>query len=347
MQRRSNRSRCVCVILTLAFSLASAPYVSAQTFEMHENLVKQLSRVQLVVVGGRIVAQAPQLGGRISSNSTEDDRNERLTIEFMGPQPSLEYELSSVNEQFLVQLKEGERLSVKLLRRSDASEVVPVEFTQEPAASLELAIGTEGDRRVFRAPSLWHLLIDEPEICREHLVPLVEILRPDWRLMQTAAEIEQGMIRAAQSPVQSNREQWSALVAQLASDEFGQRRAADRQLRQAGQAIVPYLESLDPGRLDAEQRFRIRRIVAAMANEVAEDLPSRVSQAAAADPRAWLTLLDREEESLRRLAASQMQELLGEPIDFDAAAEPALRDEQIARLRERFEPVAVRARVEK
>lgn len=337
MQRRSI-SRWWVWLSAVAVPLWLASVAAAQPLVMNENLGKQLGRVQLLVVGGRVVAQAPQLGGRISSNSTDEHRSERLSIEFTGPQPSLEYELSTPNEQFLVLLSQGERLQIQHRPRSSNSEVVPLEFLQDPTSSLMLAVGADSERRVYRAPSLWHLLLDEPDLCRERLVPLLEVLRPDWRLMDSAAEIEQAMIRVAKSPARTNRDQWSELVSQLAHDSFGERRAADRQLRQIGQAIVPYLESLDPARLDAEQRFRIRRIVADLGNDQSEDIPSRVSQSAAADARAWFTLLDREEESLRSLAAEQMQELLGEPIDFDPAANVDLRDEQIARLRERFMP---------
>ncbi|MBX3413871.1 MAG: hypothetical protein KF708_14365 [Pirellulales bacterium] len=304
---------------------------------MNENLSKQLGRVQLLVAGGRIVAQAPQLGGRITSNSTNEDRSERLTIEFTGTQPTFEYELTTATEQILAQVHQGERITLRRLPRSNASEIEPMSFVQEIGTSLELRIGADGQERVHRSTSLWYLLMDEPDACREHLVPLLEMLRPDWRLMQTAQEIEEGMIRAAQSPSRTNREQWSQLVAQLGSDAFAERRAADRLLRQVGQAIIPYLDSLDSGRLDAEQRFRIRRIVGDLANDEAEDLPARVMQSAAADPRAWLTLLDRPDESLRRLALAQMQELLGEPLEFDPAGEVAQRDEQIAQLRTRFE----------
>lgn len=340
MQRRSISRRCVWAIFAVAVFLSSTPFATAQKLVMNENLTKQLGRVQLVVAGGRIVAQAPQLGGRITSNSTDDDRNERLSIEFTGPQPSFEYELSLPDEQFLVQVNQGERVTLKHLPRSNASELEPLEFIQEPDSSILLVIGAGENRRDYRSTSLWYLLMDEPELCRDRLVPLLELLRPNWQLIKTAGEIEAGMIRAAQSPARTNREQWSNLVAQLASDSFAERRAADRLLRQVGQAIVPYLESLDPARLDAEQRFRIRRIVGQLANDEAEDLPARVMQSAAADPRAWLTLLDREEESLRRLAVEQMQELMGEEIAFDPAAEASIREEQMALLRTRFEPAA-------
>lgn len=337
MQRRSISRRCVWALFAVVVFLSNTQPAAAQKLSMHENLSKQLGRVRIVVAGGRITAQAPQLGGRISSNSTNDDRNERLTIEFTGTQPSFEYELSTTDEQFVALVNQGERVSLRHLPRSNASEVEPLEFIQEPGASLMLALGSDENRRVYRSTSLWYLLLDEPEICRERLVPLLEMLRPDWQLMQTAAEIEAGMIRAAQAPARSNREQWNVLVGQLASDSFAERRSADRLLRQVGQAIVPFLQSLDAARLDAEQRFRIRRIVGDLANDEAEDIPARIMQAAAADPRAWLTLLDRDEDSIRRLAVAQMQELMGEAIEFDPAADATVRDEQVAQLRARFE----------
>ena len=132
-------------------------------------------------------------------------------------------------------------------------------------------------------------------------------------------------------------QRWAALVEQLGDERYSRRAAADRELRAMGRVVFTYLQGLDRDRLDAEQHYRVRRIVMSLAANMNNDLPPEIARWLAGDPVVWLALLSRDDESTRRLAAERLEALLGEPISFDPAADPATRTEQIERLRQEVE----------
>lgn len=355
MLARRNLMSC----LLMGFVLLGTPAVRAQSIEMSENFARQIDRIEFRVTSGRIVARSATFGGRLSSSTQVDGQRERLTIDFAGGLPTIDYLRSSADEQLTIHVSptmppgaEGDvaealdvfppvlgsdQIHIVRVPMSDGSPLVPIEFHQRPNRSLVLIVGAEGERREVRAATLWYLLLAEPTLCREHLGPLLELLRDDWRLFETAKAIESGMCEAVERQRLPDRHRWADLVEALASDEFGTRQAADRALRQAGRVAVPYLESLPAPSLDAEQRFRIRRIITAVALGDSEDTAASMSLLAAGDPRAWLALLDHQDPSRRQMAYEQLVELLDEPIAFDPAGTAAERRIQVEELRRRFE----------
>jgi hypothetical protein len=138
----------------------------------------------------------------------------------------------------------------------------------------------------------------------------------------------------------------SRLVEQLGSATFSERRQAERELRAAGHIVLPYLESLDRARLDAEQRQRIRSLIDAL-EDGREDRVDRMAVWLAGHEQTWLALLTRDDEAKRRIAAEQLASLVGEPVDFNPAADANTRRKQIEHLRELFDkPASVPAKVQ-
>ena len=140
------------------------------------------------------------------------------------------------------------------------------------------------------------------------------------------------MFQAASVGRLPDRRRWDPLVEQLADERFSRREAADRELRSAGPVVLSYLQGLDFNRLDAEQQYRIRRIVRSLSRQTGDDTAEKFAPQLLADPDLWLALLSRQEESARRLAARQLEAILGQPIRFDPAADNATRKTQIERL---------------
>lgn len=362
MTHRMPRTRSLAISLALLLVVGVGD-AAGQRLQMNENLARQLEQVELQVVSGRILSASPTPGGRLSSTTNVDDRREQLTIDFGDGRPAIDYYLGTDSEQITIRL--GALVDARLIfpppdpnavaaeieaglgrlviRRTPRSEsTVAVQFVQLPGHSLTLSVGSGEHRQVYRAATLWYLLLSEPEVAEEHLLPLLDLLRPNWRLMDTVAEIEHALMRGVELDIVPDRSDWATLVDELADDRFSVRRQADLRLRGMGPAIVPFLESLDREQLDAEQQFRIRRILALYHRQETEDVPARLGSLAVSDPRAWLALLNREERSQRQLAANQLSRLLGEPIDFDPNASEELRAAQIERLRNRFEPPPAR-----
>ena len=350
--------RKVCWALAMT-SLWAYDQAGAQSVGMSENFARQMARVEFRVASGRIVVRSSTFGGRLSSSTNVDGAQERLTIDFAGGLPTIEYERSAADEQLSIRVSPtlpaagdgvdpdaadffppvlgADRIHLRRLPKSEGAPGMAVEFRQEPYFDLSLTVGQGEEQRTIRAATLWYLLLAEPDLCREYLTPLLELLRRDWRLLETAHEIERSMVQAVERRQLPDWQRWAELVVDLGSDDFGHRQAADRALRQSGRAVVPYLESLPPATLDAEQRFRIRRIITATGLGESEDTAARIGLLAAGDPRAWLALLSNAEPARRTLAYRQLCELLDEPLDFDPTGDEARRDLQLRALRQRFE----------
>lgn len=285
------------------------------------------------VISGRITVAATRYGSS-SSRSTGSNGTEKLNIRVSNAQLSMTYERSAPQEDFSIEVSSSDRLRVRRTGKGDTA-IVPVEFTQAPGEPISLRLGGEDRQHVYRAATLWHLLIAQPEACRQHLVPLLKLLRSDWRLAETAAAMETKLLQVAAAGQLPNRRRWDRLVEQLADDRFSRREAADRQLRSAGRAVLSYLRGLDFDRLEAEQQFRIRRIIASVSRQSGDDTAEGFAPQLLTDPELWLALLSRREESIRRVAARHLEAVLGEPVRFDPAADPTTRKNQIERLKAR------------
>ena len=289
--------------------------------------------VRFRLVSGRVTMSGLRLGS-YSTASSSRGRSERLTFSAPNNQPAMSYESTSAAERLSIEAT-GSRLQIRRLPQDDSG-VVPVEFEQAPAGPLVLSVGPKEQRQVYRAASLWHLLIAHREVCQQHLVPLLRLLHREWDLGKMLQEVEAILLSPAAGRDLPDRRRWAALVEQLGDSRFSEREAADRQLREAGRAVVPYLRQLDSSRLDAEQRYRIRRILAAL--EETDDLqsPEQVAAWLSGDPAIWLSYMAHDDEPARRLAASRLESLLGKPVCFDPAADPATRARQLEKIRKQL-----------
>jgi hypothetical protein len=160
-------------------------------------------------------------------------------------------------------------------------------------------------------------------------------LHPSWQLGPTGAALEETLLARAAAGVAIGTARWARQVDDLASSEFTKRAAAQRELFSAGQVILPYLQALDRRKLDAEQNARVRSLIESLTPGY-QDSTERLSVWLAGDAQAWLALLARGEVAKRRLAARQLSMLQGAAIDFDPDADPATREQQWQRLRDRI-----------
>jgi len=287
------------------------------------------------IISGRIVVQGRRFGSTITQSRGEGP-DEEFTIRMAGAVPSISYKISSTEGEFSLSISSGDRISIRQVP-GDNSALPQMEFRQSAAdEGISLIVGRGGDQKTYAAKTLWHLLIGEAEVCSEHLLPLLEPLLGRHDLGALADQVVTVLVRnntAAQKP---ERETWAKLVEQLGDDRFGRREAADRQLRAAGPRVVAFLAGLDRAGLDAEQHYRVARIIRAFSDQGGQDTPELAASWLAADPEIWLALLARDKESTRRLATQQLEVLLGATIDFDPAADEKTRKAQIEQLRLRI-----------
>ena len=286
------------------------------------------------IVSGRIVLNGNRMVN-LNDRLEPGGSGERLSIRNAGDGLRVDYELPTAEEQVVIQVTGESQFLARRSPKGDSS-LDPVEFRQPAEGPLWLTVGPKEQSRTCQAASLWHLFLVEPETCREHLAPLLGVLNHEWDLSKTAREVETALVRAAVEAEAPDPRRWAALVEQLGDPRFSRREAADRELRALGRVLLTYLEQLDPSRLDAEQHYRVRRILMTLAAGTENDTPSQIAAWLAGDPVTWWAMLSRDDESTRRLAAERLQSLLGEPILFDPAADATARAAQIEALRSRL-----------
>jgi len=291
----------------------------------------QTGWLQFGINGGRVTLDGSR-GVNVATSSGGTKPRERLCVRMTGGDPMVEYELVVPDQQLTIEMSSHNRFHLHR-KPKDGSKVVPVEIEQPAQGAMVFRIGAKDHQQVYHFPGIWHLIVIDPELARSQVLPLLRLLQHDWDLNKTADEIESALVAAATDRVVPDRRRWAQWVAQLGDPQFSKREAADRQLREAGRVVVSFLEQLDRNRLDAEQQFRIRRILAVLAESDGNDTPEQVAAWLAADAAVWLAMLARDDVGTRKLAARQLGALLGSPIHFDPAADAAARRAQIGELR--------------
>lgn len=329
---RITGTRAIAVVL---LGLLAAGEARARETLLSKTMQSRSKYMRFAVVDGRVWLQWTRLIS-MSSNSSSGSVKESVRVRNQNGRLHLSYERTAKDESLKVSVSgNGDVVSISRAPRGQSA-IVPVEYRQNPREKITFSTG-DGDRKqTFSANELWQLLIIRQKECEEHLLPLLEVLRPDWKIAETVAGIEDKLLHGVSEEIVKRRRRWDSLVEQLGDERFAKREAADRALRADGSAAIGYLRQLDFDRLDAEQRFRIRRILEAIGAENKGDSAEKVAERLAGDPAVWLALLARPEPESRKTAARQLILLLGGPIDVDPAADPDTQKQQRERLRTRI-----------
>jgi hypothetical protein len=268
--------------------------------------------------------------------------NESFQLICESGQTKLTYQRIKKDEDLKIEAEGG---TVRIRREPKGNASFPaVEFRQVPNEKITLTVGAGDSKQIYRADDCWRLFLIYPKECREHLSPLLVFLRPNWKSTEPTAAIEAKLLQEIVGDAAAQRAHWAELVKQLGDDRFARREAADRALRASGTAVLGFLRQLDVDPLDAEQRFRIRRIIGALNEQVEDDSPDQIASLLAADPEIWLILLERPEAAVRKAAARNLALLLGSPVEIDPAADPATQKAKREQLRAKIQNQAEESR---
>ncbi len=337
------------VLLPLGLAVGAAAQSPA---EPAPSLLRQFtyqgkqSPMRFKIVAGRVDLDCRISGGYSRRNGILGGSKETMEIVGENSKPKLTYAYTSAATELKIDVANGgDNMTISRSPRGKESKtpVDAVEFRQTAGKDVSLTIGVGDRKQVFRAADLWRLLIAHPKECRRHLVPLLSLLRPDWNIAAMADGVETRLLTLAdeEAKIKANTKTapspWTPLVEQLGDDHFARREAADRALRAGGPSALAYLRQLDFAHLDAEQQFRVRRIIDALGGISEDDSADEATVSLMRDPAVWLALLDRPEAANRQIAARQLAALLDRPIDVDAAAEPDTQKAKRDALRAKIE----------
>jgi hypothetical protein len=329
------------VVAFLAGITATVVAEAQQTFleqVFHNNWL------QCRVIDGRIRVEATRLGNIQFTNSRGRGPSETISLRCENNRVTLAYRRATDVEQLSVDLDgAGDRLTIRRTPQKKATEP-NVEFRQAAEDGVSLTIGSDAKSRVYRAKDIWRLMVAQPGECRQYAIPLLELLQPKFSFGEMAADVEAKLFESSGGTAANGREHWAALVRQLGDDRFAVRQAADRQLRSGDVVALAYLKQLDFHRLDAEQQFRVGRIIDSQLGQQKDDTPGRVAASMAVDAAVWCMLLARPQQSIRETAVRRLEALLGEPIPVDPVAKPESQQLQREQLQRRIEAQVETAR---
>lgn len=326
-------------VLLLFAALASTRCnpVAGQEVALSPNLANQLRHnLHVVLASGRVVASGEFAGRSLNWSTQSGERREQLKIDLTGGNPSIDYELTTAEFRIVLEMDDGRALRIRRLPQAGGKAKF-LEFMQPAEGNLTVVVGENPPEKSWTFRSVWHLLIAEPELVRTEIEPLLRLLRPGWPLASEGQAIEVALYKHVDTQHSYDRQAWAALVEKLRSPQYVERLEADRQLRELGRVVVPYLQNLPTLQLDAEQAYRIRMIVRSHGTEHAEDSPESAAAWLAADPEVWFALARRATGKQRTKAATQLGRLLGEPVELDPAASGPTLEAQLAKIRDRID----------
>lgn len=325
----------ICAACALAWSATALAQKPKPPFAPTTKNAERLRWLDYKMVAGRVVASSTYPAGMNISfgpSIVGGRLHEHLQILILEDQASVQYELEGDGQALSIVLAQDGHFSI--IRTRDEPKFA-MRFSQPPGKPLSLSVSEGDNEQRLEGDSFWHLYIAEPDLVRRHLIPYLELLRPSWQLAATAWAVEEALVRRAQNPRVLETDRWDRLVDELASPKFSRRQRAHRELLDVGQVTLPFLEGLDPDKLDAEQISRIRGLIETLSVDY-EDTTDRIATWLVADRQNWLSLLSRDEEVKRRVAARQLELISGGPIDFDPSADKTTRQAQLEKLRARI-----------
>ena len=318
------------------FALGAAPLFAQ---ESAATLPTELGWLKFRISAGRLQVASPQYRESRSYESGNPlaGTSETLRLNISSQAASVHYTRTTPNEVLTVDFDSPKSTVIELLPGDDTSgEIAAVKYVQPKDGPVQLTIDDGQQTRKQTAASFWHLLMLAPEDAKKALLPILSMLRPGWPIEQTADGIEKSLVKLAGSPHRPDRDHWKELVHQLGSSSFQQRRRAERQLREAGPAVVAYLSALPTDSLDAERQARIARLLSSLSSS-ADDTPDRIAMWLVDDPLVWSTVLQSDDANHRAIAKDQLEHLLGQSIDFDLEGDEEQRAVQLRAVRSLIE----------
>jgi len=227
---------------------------------------------------GRIeVANIPSSQTRTATSKNEI-WSESLQIIADTDTPSVVYNRTGATTLSIAVI-DGDRVEIE---QSDGKEGGDrVSFRQSAGADIDLLVTVSGEVNRYRGRSLWHLLVSEREVCRAHLLPLLDVMRPGWNLDGTLEKALELLAAEESGRGRDIRDATRRLVRRFDSPSFEVRELSYRQIGALGTGALPCLEAMDGLDMTRERRSRVHRLQSEAGHH--EDSAERIAEWLVAD----------------------------------------------------------------
>lgn len=250
---------------------------------------------------------------RIATSGTPGEGSfEKLTIANDTDTPSVFYHVEDERKDIDISVINGNH--VTMTQSSNNPQIPPISFHQQSLGKILLHIGQGDALQKYSATSIWHLLLREPEICRQHLIPLLDILIADHHLMEDASQMEKGLWEKAGQP-HISIDTMRRLIFQMGNEKYDIRKHAMSQFDGLGIQALPFLESLDVMTLNRDQSDGVLRVIRTIKEKYRKnpDVGSQKDSVERAllwlfeDPEIWSIFLQRTDPGQHAIALRELQ----------------------------------------
>ena len=202
-----------------------------------------------------------------------------LTVSLERGQPNLVLYRSTPTERWMIEARSNGRCKIDY---ANSATNYKITWNQPVHGPIKIDLTSENKTQTLSTQSIWHLRFEQPELCEQHLFPMLLKIEPNWNLELIAAETEKRLEEVFQVAPQVTEQRIQTLLQEFTSSNASTRDKAHRELRSLGLAILTPLTKLDWDRLEPEQRLRIERLVHTM-KPTTDDTPNRLAAWLAGD----------------------------------------------------------------
>lgn len=320
--------------LLVVLASGGAIFADEPAAEVSKPLFLREKTIRIEVIHGRVQVRSVRGAQNRTMQKGSPDAEVRESLSLMAAPDELMVRFESVLPERRILLTQAEGIFTLEREGFAVGKTSHFQFQQRADGRCEvLADGME--KPLVCHGGLWHLSLLHPQLFQEQVVPALEELSPDWKLLAQAQAMRSHLIHLGEQDDRTQIEAWSQWTTDLSSEQFAVRQAADRALREAGPPVLGFLEQMEKTELQPEQKARLKRIYKQVSPPVA-DTPELAAIWLEHDPHVWVTLLGSSNDIEQLVARKRLETISGDVVRYDATASAEVKQMQLRKLERRF-----------
>ena len=271
---------------------AAGSPASSRATPQHAGYFAPTGVVRFQLIQGRLGLDPPR-HRKGSQNRTDEGVHESISVTSERGIPSLHYVLQTPDQHLTLNVKEAYHVTIETFFPQSGERSV----LSQPEVGAVSWTTTRGDLvDHHQGATLLHVRQADPVTFDMHLGSLLTRLLQGTSLERLCERTRVAMLHRAENPSQPDVTSILEAVDQLRSGRSAVRAAAQSRLHSWGTPIVPVIQRIEPDRLDAEQRDRLRQVLARLRRPV-PDTPATLAMLLINDSTYWSLIAARMNDS--------------------------------------------------